>query len=141
MNTKLSIMKSELKELAAKIRKSKPYWCQESQEYRFKHIAYCMLRGRTYEQIEQKTHEQNILKEHHWIAINRIIEKYSDENTLYVVVDGALSKNQQFVQGAHAVAGHCLEFSQQKVIGTTEELSCSKQMISPLLWLKSKLAM
>ena len=139
MNTKLLVMKSELKELATKIKASKPYWCQEKQDYRMLHIAYCMLRGRTYEQIEQKTHDQNILKEWHWTRINKIIEKYSDENTLYVVVDGTLSKNQQFVQSTHAVAGHCLEFSQQKVIGTTEELSCSRLTTSTLSWLKSKL--
>lgn len=139
MNTKLLVMKFELKELAAKIKASKPYWCYEKQQYRHMHIAYCMLRGRTYEQIEQTTREENVLKKHHWETINKLIEKYNDENTLYVVVDGALSKNQQFVQGAHAVAGHCLEFSQQKATGITEELSCSKLTVSTLSWLKSKL--
>ena len=141
MNTKLLVMKSELKELAKSI-KTKTYTsCYARIDYRHKHIAYCLLRGRTYEQIEQKVHEHNLLKEYHWKKIHEIMEKYSDENTLYVVVDGTLSKNQQFVQGAHAVAGHCLEFSQKQVTGTTEESLCSKQTTSPLSWLKSKIAM
>lgn len=32
---------------------------KQKREYRHKHIAYCMLRGRSYEQIENKCREDN----------------------------------------------------------------------------------
>ncbi len=131
-------MKEEIKKSAEAAKKRKAIDC--SNERRIKHIAYCLLRGRTYEQIEQKVHECNVITKYQWKRIHEMVEKYSDENTLYVVVDGSLTKNQQFVQGAHAVAGHCLEFSQKPAIGTTEQSSCSKPKISPLSWIKSKLA-
>jgi len=65
------VLKQELKELAERIRKTRPEmkqhqrehhgdtgtvgWCLEKARYEFrhKHIARCLLRGRTIEQIEK----------------------------------------------------------------------------------------
>jgi hypothetical protein len=65
MKIQLLKMKAELKALAKEIRqlKSTRKQCQNGcvtglqyiqHEFRYKHIAYCMLRGRTIEQIEPK---------------------------------------------------------------------------------------
>lgn len=66
--------KQELKDLAKKIRAIKQTRKQSSEnydpganwkayvegrKYRHEHIAYCLVRGRTYEQIEQKVREDN----------------------------------------------------------------------------------
>jgi hypothetical protein len=40
-------------------------------KYRIQHIAYCLVRGRTYEQIEQPK-ECNRLMEYEWKTINKI---------------------------------------------------------------------
>src|SRR5574343_1724333 len=77
---KIKELKSKLKVLASLIRKSKHSYkeCQRSNmkwddyfkwqrennhpnsdTYRHMHIAYCLLRGRTYEQIENKVKEGN----------------------------------------------------------------------------------
>ena len=73
MNQKLVTRKQELKELAKKIRELKEqrkpmrgyvpglYSAQES--YRYKHIAYCMARGKEYEEIEQKVSLENFIHE------------------------------------------------------------------------------
>jgi secreted Zn-dependent insulinase-like peptidase len=81
METKLQTLKNELKELASRIHTAKherktvrftgtrtirskyshltdaqyaAYLARElGEEFRHKHIAYCMIRGKTYEQIEQ----------------------------------------------------------------------------------------
>ena len=73
--TKYPELKAELKELAKEIREFKylrdHWWDHREQsqgayqwavlsrarEFRHKHIAYCMLRGRTYEQIENYCRE------------------------------------------------------------------------------------
>lgn len=47
--------------------------------FRHKHIAYCLLRGKTYEQIESKTHEQNKLLQKHWDKINLMVKAAQDE--------------------------------------------------------------
>jgi hypothetical protein len=45
---------------------------QAGQEYRYEHIAYCLVRGRTYEQIEQPR-EENKLTEYIWeTKINKL---------------------------------------------------------------------
>lgn len=43
-----------------------------SYEWRHKHLAYCMLRGRTYEEIERTCREDNK-------PYQRLIEKYKNE--------------------------------------------------------------
>ena len=63
-------MKNQLKQLAKEIRELKaqrgpvnngfvPELSGKQYEYRHRHIAYCMLRGRSYEQIEKKCAEGN----------------------------------------------------------------------------------
>jgi len=76
MNPIIQEIKQELKKLAEKIilhknnykesqRKNKPSWSDLQNhrytqiEFRHRHIARCLLRGRTYEQIEQKTRNDN----------------------------------------------------------------------------------
>jgi hypothetical protein len=58
-----SNLKSELKALATNIRKEKTHNRWEAQrlsyQFRHKHICHCLLRGRTMEQIENKTREDN----------------------------------------------------------------------------------
>ena len=71
--TKIQIRKQELKDLAAYIKKNKRTF--KSYEFRIKHIAYCMARGRTYEQIEQKTHEHNVISKYQWESINKDISE------------------------------------------------------------------
>jgi hypothetical protein len=70
-NLRLAERKQELKDLTVQIKKNKPTHLSEI--FRFRHIAYCMARGRTYEQIEQKTHEHNIISEFRWASINKDI--------------------------------------------------------------------
>jgi hypothetical protein len=48
-------------------------------EFRHKHIAYCLARGKTYEQIESKVHEHNKLTEKHWEKINSMVKAVQDE--------------------------------------------------------------
>lgn len=69
MKIQLLKMKAELKVLATEIRtlKSKrkelkgyvPGLAGTQHEFRYKHIAYCLLRGRTLEQIESKVRDVN----------------------------------------------------------------------------------
>ncbi len=70
MKTHLTKLKAELKVLALEIRqlKSTRKQCQyghvsglgsHQHEFRYKHIAYCLLRGRTLEQIENKIRDPN----------------------------------------------------------------------------------
>lgn len=70
-NQRLAERKQELKELAAYIKRNKPTY--KSEEFRFKHIAYCMARGKEYNQIEQKTHEHNKISDWKWESINKDI--------------------------------------------------------------------
>lgn len=83
-NLKLQERKTYLKSLAREIRelksqrKSKPYGyvsgLYSSQwEYRCKHIAYCMARGRSYEEIEKSTHTP--IEQYYWDRINEDIEE------------------------------------------------------------------
>ena len=49
--------------------------CVNPYNYRRKHIIYCLLRGRTYEQIEPKVHECNKLSKYDWEKINKAVEE------------------------------------------------------------------
>lgn len=83
-------MKEELKQLAVEIRKEK-YECRENQRkgrkcdfgyrnlssvYRHKHIAYCLLRGRTMQQIENKNRKNNEPSQY---EIKKYMELYREE--------------------------------------------------------------
>lgn len=72
-NQRLAERKQELKEIALDIREDKRKYgwpaCR-SEEYRFKHIAYCMARGRKYEEIERKTHEHKKISKYQWEKLN-----------------------------------------------------------------------
>lgn len=46
---------------------------------RLLHIAYSMLKGKTYFQAERSVRRQNQLNEWEWKAIVKIMEKYKDE--------------------------------------------------------------
>lgn len=49
----------------------------KKREYRHKHISYSMMRGRTYEQIEQKCAENN---KPDMALIQRILDEYNTKN-------------------------------------------------------------
>jgi hypothetical protein len=86
-------LKIELKKLATDIR-TRRYWDGKNPsiedlekispmyklkfEARHKHIAYCLIRGRTYEQIERKTRT-----EPDWIYINKIKEIHTDPQEVF----------------------------------------------------------
>jgi len=89
MNPVNQEIKQELKNLIEKIRihknnfkesqrKGSPSWLdlqtysRAQWEYRHRHIARCLIRGRTYEQIEQKTRNDNK-------PSKDLIEKYKKE--------------------------------------------------------------
>lgn len=90
---KIKELKSRLKELATYIRQEKAMYkdvqrgkvlwadwykfCQAGPcgNYRHMHIAYCLLRGRKYEQIENKVKPGN---EPSWTAIEAIMNQYRE---------------------------------------------------------------
>lgn len=49
-------------------------------QYRLNHIAYSLLKGRLYEQIEQKTKEQNKLTDYDWETVEKIKNEYSQKD-------------------------------------------------------------
>ena len=77
----MTLKKQELKQLANHIRTLKDrrkdhntgQWetFNEGQRYRHEHIAYCLVRGRTYEQIEQPR-EENKISEYTWGKIDKL---------------------------------------------------------------------
>jgi hypothetical protein len=101
METKLQTLKNELKDLASQIKtakqerksvrftgtrtiKSPNSWLTDAQyafevakdlkeEFRSKHIAYCMIRGKEYEDIEKEVKSGN---GPNWSLINRTVERY-----------------------------------------------------------------
>jgi len=87
-------LKAQLKELAKEIKKWKrnrkedkrmelgiSLWHAQSKveqyawEFRHKHIAYCMLRGRAYEEIEQKCNTSPS-----WTYIDSVREEYEQKD-------------------------------------------------------------
>ena len=52
---------------------------------RLLHIAYTMLKGKTYFQAERSVRQQNQLSEWEWKAIVKIMEKYKDEENTNVI--------------------------------------------------------
>jgi len=68
-------------------------------KYRHLHVAYCLLRGRTLEQIDSG-------RELNMDYVNWIVQITKDDTKakLYVCIDEKLSDAQKAVQGAHAVA-------------------------------------
>jgi hypothetical protein len=89
MKNQINLLKQELKSLAKEIttnrklykqaqREGKSLWNIRvpSYEFRYKHIVYCMLRGRTIEQIE-RSHKPG--KEPNMPYIEMMIKKVQDE--------------------------------------------------------------
>jgi hypothetical protein len=93
---KIKELKSELKVMALKIKEHKAFykdcqrgtkkyedlwrWTREqgnfsSHTYRHMHIAYCLLRGKKYEQIENKVKNGN---EPSWATIESIMKDYRE---------------------------------------------------------------
>ena len=52
--------KQYLKDLIPQIREAKPYSFSLSRDFRLNHVAYCLLRGRKYEEIEQPRYENEL---------------------------------------------------------------------------------
>lgn len=118
MKLQLKKMKAELKALAKEIKYQKSIRKPKHPEhdkyagsrelsfvYRHKHVAYCLARGRTLEQIDSgKGLDMEYVK---WFqdALNP-----ENKQKLYVVVDSTLTPAQQAVQGGHAVAEFCKKF-------------------------------
>ena len=50
-----------------------PGLMQAKFEYRYQHIAYCIARGKTYEQIEPKTHDDIPTRNHVAVMYKRIL--------------------------------------------------------------------
>jgi hypothetical protein len=69
------------------------------EEYRHKHVAYCLTRGRTIEQVDGGKGLD--MERVNWIV--KTMQPDSREK-LYVVVNDSLTPSQQAVQSAHAVA-------------------------------------
>jgi len=133
----LKELKNELKYLAAKIRKDRAevkanqragtYSGQPELEhlrfkFRHKHIAYCLLRGRTREQIEAKVCDHNKPDEDY---IQELVEGYKNHiailtgtlprqepitnlRRLYVIVDETLPYRYAAAQAGHAIAEYML---------------------------------
>jgi hypothetical protein len=85
---KIKKLKEELKTLAVEIRKQKAarkaadngfVYGLDADRWRARHlhIAYCMLRGRLYEEIEKKCHESPNMDH-----VRSIMRKYQDEETI-----------------------------------------------------------
>lgn len=95
LHSKLKIMKAELKVLALEIRQLKSTrksckngyvsslgWTQN--EYRIKHIARCILRGRTIEQIEPKLRDENdpnhgYVRKQAFAIVTKVMEEVNGE--------------------------------------------------------------
>lgn len=61
------VLAAQIKEIKSKRKETRGYYAySESQQYRIKHIAYCLLRGRTLEQIEPKLRDPNGYQ-HAWV--------------------------------------------------------------------------
>lgn len=51
---------------------------RSSHQYRINHIAHCLLRGKTYEQIECKVLERNKLSGRDWEKIEEVRKQYEE---------------------------------------------------------------
>jgi len=92
MKQTIKKMKSELKEMAQEIRslksqrKGSPYGYvpglqSARSRFRIKHIAYCLLRGRTPEQIENKHRDpSNYEHKYVWQQAEEIVDKIKGES-------------------------------------------------------------
>ena len=107
LKTSCKLLASDIKRLK-KLRKDPrckgyvPYLSETQNKYRHYHVAYCLLRGRTLEQIEQPKHASKLDMEYiSWIQ--RAALPSSNEK-LYIIVDETLTPSQQAVQAGHAVA-------------------------------------
>ena len=86
MKKQIAALKVECKKLASEIRESKrkvynPMGpCSSSAEFRYKHIVYCLLRGRTLEQIENKHRDPND-GTHAWVTrkVEELMKKLQKE--------------------------------------------------------------
>jgi len=115
MKTQIRALKLNLKQIAKEIRnqknvrkKSHPhhdvykgdsYVLYLKDEFRHKHVAYCLVRGRSLEQIDSGVKLD--MDRVNWII--KTMQPDSKEK-LYVVVNETLTPSQQAVQSAHAVA-------------------------------------
>lgn len=115
MKESIRSLKLNLKEIAATIRnqkkvrkKSHPHHVVYQgdyalltlrEEFRHKHVAYCLARGRTLEQCDSGVKLDMVRVE--WII--KTMQPESKEK-LYVVVNETLTPSQMAVQSAHAVA-------------------------------------
>ncbi len=81
-NQRLLERKQELKKLAKDGREYRRRngcgWTPYSDKARFKHIAYCIARGRKYLEIERKTREDNFICEYKWEIINKDIAELQE---------------------------------------------------------------
>lgn len=82
---------------------SQSLMAQLSRQFRHYHVAYCLLRGRTLEQIEHNSKTE--LNQYLIDSYKSNIEKLENDPSLYVIVNpSGLTKQQGMVQAAHAVA-------------------------------------
>lgn len=94
-------------------------------QYRLKHIAYCMLKGRTIEQIEK-----NAKRKYDEVRVKELLEGFQlflkirtggfdagiavkDKKRLYVLVDEALPSGYAAAQASHAVAAYMAKQAEQ----------------------------
>jgi hypothetical protein len=115
MKTQIKKMKQQIKEIASQIKSQKPLRKKKhphhdkfigewslfllSRKVRHLHVAYCLIRGRTLEQVDSGVGLD--MEYVNWLI--KAADKDSKEK-LYVVVNDKLSMSQQAVQSAHAVA-------------------------------------
>ena len=115
MKEQIRALKLNLKEIAKQLRQQKKlrkkshphhdkyigngYVFSLKDEFRHKHVAYCLARGRTLEQCDSGVKLD-------MDRVNWIIKSMQPESKekLYVVVNKDLTSSQQAVQSAHAVA-------------------------------------
>ncbi len=83
MKKQIRQYKKDLKALAKEIRAKKntrkehdngyvPGLWRDQKDFRFKHIAYCLMRGRKYEEVERYTEKP--LYKHEWREIKKLME-------------------------------------------------------------------
>jgi hypothetical protein len=84
LKSELKVHASTIRELKAKRKESKYGYVsglsREQEHYRFKHIAYCLLRGRTIEEIENKLRDPKD-PNHKWVRdkANKLFQTLEEE--------------------------------------------------------------